>query len=96
MENKDTLAKELETSGYNPTIHGAVVAIRIYFMDDRNPMADLAFAFGGTVTIEWTNVTQREKYSKGITGYTLIYDLRPKDSFSAWVKPYYKDAEGVK
>lgn len=70
---------------YDPRKHGAVVAIRIYFKDDRCPMADLAFAYGGMTTIEWTNPAQREAYMSGINGYTLIYDERPKREFSEWV-----------
>lgn len=61
---------------YDPTINGAVVAIRIYLKDYHSPMAELAFAFGGTVTIEWDNVIQRKKYESGINAYTLIFDTR--------------------
>ena len=42
-------------------------------------MAELAFAFGGTCIIDWTNIILRERFKKGITGYTLIYDTRITD-----------------
>ena len=63
---------------YDPARDGAVVAVRIYYGGDVcfTPMAELAFAFGGTVTFEWTNVNLREYYSKGINGYTFIFDER--------------------
>lgn len=70
---------------YDVKRDGAVVAIRIYFEGDRNPMADLALAFGKKVTIDWVNPTQREEYAPGINGYTLIYDERDKRSFEDWV-----------
>lgn len=70
---------------YDPMKDGAVVAIRIYFEGDRNPMAQLAFAFGGTATIDWVNPDQRKVYESGINGYTLIYDEREKRSFKDWI-----------
>lgn len=72
---------------YNPTKHGTVVAIRIYLENGHQPMAELAFAFGGTETIHWDDIAEREKYSAGINAYTLIYDERPKREFKDWVKP---------
>jgi len=71
---------------YNPSVNGAVVAMRIFFGNDRVPMAELAFAYGGTQTIEWTNVDQRMVYSSGINGYTLIYDERDKADFQSQVR----------
>lgn len=71
---------------YDPTKHGAVVAIRIFFREDRNPMAEMAFAFGGTAIIDWVNPNQRNVYAAGINGYTLIYDERPKAEFSELVR----------
>ena len=71
---------------YDPREHGAIVAIRIYFVNDLCPMADLAFAYGGMATIEWVNPVQREAYMSGINGYTLIYDERPKREFAGWIK----------
>ena len=63
---------------YNPTKHGIITAVRIFYDEssERNSMAELAFAFGGTHVIEWTNCTQREIFSKGFNGYTLLYDTR--------------------
>ena len=64
---------------YNPTEHGVITAIKIFEGDDgHTPMATLAFAFGGTATIEWANVEQREAYASGINAYTLMYDMREK------------------
>lgn len=76
---------------YTPEKYGAVVAIRIFFENDRQPMAELAFAFGGTAIINWICPSERKKFESGINGYTLVYDERPKADFSNWVKPYYKD-----
>ena len=75
---------------YDPTKHGAVVAIRIYLKDYHQPMAELAFAFGGTETIPWDVPSEREKFAPGINGYTLIYDERPKREFKDWAKPIHK------
>lgn len=61
---------------YDPTNHGVIMAIRLFYDNMRTPMAELAFAFGGTCVIEWVNVTLRERFKKGINGYTLIYDTR--------------------
>ena len=36
---------------YDPTKYGAVVAIRIYLKDGHQPMAELAFAFGGRIIV---------------------------------------------
>ena len=65
---------------YDPGKHGAVIAIRIFY-DKLKPcsMAELAFAFGGTCIIDWTNIILRERFKKGITGYTLMYDTRITD-----------------
>lgn len=65
---------------YNPTKHGIVTAIRLFYDNMVTPMAELAFAFGGTITIEWVNVTQRDFFTKGINGYTLMYDTRITDN----------------
>jgi hypothetical protein len=71
---------------YNPTTNGNVVAIRIYLKDGRIPMADLAFTNGDMLTIEWANVKEHEFYAPRINAYTLIYDTRPKASFTEWIK----------
>ena len=73
-------------NSYDPTKNGAVTAIRIFYGEDRTPMAELAFAFGGTATIEWTNVEMRKKYIEGINGYTFFFDERDKASFLSFVK----------
>lgn len=61
---------------YDPLRDGAVVAIRIY--GTGSPKAVLAFAFGGSVEIEWSVVSEREKYKSGINAYTYIFDERPE------------------
>lgn len=63
-----------------------VIAIRIYLGGEFNitPMADLRLSDGTIVTIEWTNIVQRGRYESEITGYTLIYDERPKCEWSCW------------
>lgn len=67
---------------YDPTREGIVVAIRIYYAENGfTPMADLAFAFGGKITIEWDVPAEREVYEAGINAYTLYYDERPKREF---------------
>ena len=72
-------------SGYNVQRDGAVLAVRIYFKEDRNPMADLILANNHKkVTIDWVNVDQRKEYEAGINGYTLIYDERDKRPFEEW------------
>jgi hypothetical protein len=64
---------------YKPETHGAITAIKIFTADDgHTPMATLAFAFGGTATIEWADAKQREIYASGINAYTLMYDVRDK------------------
>lgn len=71
----------MENTTYYPPRDGAVVAIRIFYAEDmHSPMATLAFAFGGTTTIEWDNINQRKKYEAGINGYTAIFDDRFKDT----------------
>lgn len=61
---------------YNPTIHGAVNAIRITEEAGCLPIAELVFAFGDSVKIAWSNSEERSKYEAGINAYTLIYDER--------------------
>lgn len=78
-----------DTMNYDPLKHGTVRAIRIFMSDDyRTPMAELAFAYGGTTVIQFNNIAQREKFSSGITGYTVYFDERfPALDFSHFVKP---------
>lgn len=80
------LGKEVnKQEKYDVRKDGAVIAIRIYFEGDRNPMADLILAHEHRkVTIDWVNVEQRAEYAPGINGYTLIYDERDKRPFEEW------------
>lgn len=71
---------------YDPSKQGAITAIRIFYDDARNSMAELAFAFGGTETIEWTRIDHRNAYEIGINGYTLIFDERTNMSFDRIVR----------
>lgn len=73
-------------SDYDPEIYGAVVAIHIWLKNGYQPMADLAFAFGGMKTIEWDNIDARAKYQRGINAYTIMYDDRTKLPFEAHVR----------
>lgn len=78
----------MEMMNYNPTKDGAVVAIRIYEKEDATPLAELAFAFGGSTVIEWTNVTHRNRFKSGINGYTFIFDERVNPRrFEDFLKP---------
>jgi hypothetical protein len=67
---------------YDPAVHGAVVAIRLYLNNQCTPMADMKMAFGKECTIQWNDIDERAEYEKGITGYTLFYDERPKRSWN--------------
>ena len=70
---------------YNPMTHGAIIAVHIYLEDGYKPMAELAFAFGGTETIHWDDVKEREPYLKGINAYTIMCDDRAKFPFEKYV-----------
>lgn len=69
-----------------------VYAVRIFNKDGYKPMAELAFGEGGkptgeTITIEWDNIDERNKYV--INAYTFIYDERElvkKKSFYEYIK----------
>jgi len=76
----------MENLKYIPSKDGAVTAIRIYYENDRTSMAELAFAFGGTATIEWTNVDERNIYLSGMNGYTFVFDEREKGDFQCFVR----------
>ena len=67
-----------DTNHYDPIIHGAVEAIRIFYSENttKDILAELRFRFGGTTIIEWTNPDEREKFADGIDGYTLFLDER--------------------
>jgi len=71
---------------YTPEKHGIVTAIRIFYEKDRQPMAELAFCFGGTDIIEWTKSFIKEKYIKGINGYTFFFDERQTGNFESFKK----------
>lgn len=73
-------------SNYDPGFNDFVEAIHIWLKDGYKPMADLAFAFGGTETIEWDNVDARAKYQCGINAYTIMYDDRTNLPFEAHVR----------
>lgn len=83
---KETRRKNIER--YNPARDGAVNAIRIFYADGTiTPMAELAFAFGDKVIIQWDLPSERDAYDSGINAYTVIYDERPKrPDFNDWVK----------
>lgn len=70
---------------YNTDTYGCVMAIRIYLVHGHIPMAELVFPDGRYTTIEWANVSHRDKYKSGINAYTLIYDERPKKDFKEWI-----------
>lgn len=63
-----------------------VLAIRIYNggYTGAVPMADLKMNDGVTETIEWTNAKQRKKFVPFMSGYTMIYDERPKRDWGEW------------
>lgn len=76
----------MEKRKYDVKRDGIVNAVRIYYKSGSTPYADLAFSYGGMVTIQWTNVEQRTEYMSGINGYTLFYDEREKAEFKAFIK----------
>lgn len=65
-------------------ISRAAVAVRIYYGINQTPMADIKFNDGVTKIIQWTDVEQRKEMLPYITGYTLIYDERPKRNWNEW------------
>jgi hypothetical protein len=72
---------------YDPKRDGGVIAIRIYEEEgnETHPQADLVFAFGGTRTITWTNMEERESFHEGINGYTVFFDEREHPTFEDFV-----------
>lgn len=62
-----------------------VLAVRIYYSINNTPMADLMMSDGVLETIQWTDVKSRNKFIPMITGYTLIYDERPKRDWKEWL-----------
>lgn len=77
--------KNDDIAKYYPDKYGCIIAIRIYLINDHIPMADLVFPDGKYTTIEWINISHRNKYKSGINGYTLVYDERPKRDFKEWI-----------
>lgn len=74
---------------YDVMKQGTITAVRIRDnMEKRTVEAELAFAFGGSEVIDWNCTMERAMYIPGITGYTLIFDERTKNSkeFEAFVK----------
>lgn len=81
MKNRYGKEVSWELVMYNPIIHGAVTAIRLFYdKTGYNTLAELAFAFGGTTIIEWNRPDFRNLFSAGINGYTLMFDERITDS----------------
>lgn len=68
-----------EEAPYSVAVDGAVVLIRIYYVGDRIPMADITTAFGFKKTIEWCCPTDRKEFEDGINGYTIYKDERIED-----------------
>ena len=64
-----------------------VLAIRIYYGEFAGtvPFADLIMSDGVCETIVWTDVKQRKQFAEKITGYTLVYDERPKRDWNEWI-----------
>lgn len=75
-----------EITDYTPEEYGIVEAVKIFYGKACWPYATLAFAYGGTVTIDWANVKEREKYSKGINACTLFIDERVENKFEDYVR----------
>lgn len=65
-------------------INKTAIAVRIYYGLNQTPMADIKFNDGVTETIRWTDTEQRKEMIPYITGYTLIYDERPKRNWDEW------------
>lgn len=84
---------KMENRKYDPRKDGDVVAIRIFNNPENpySPNAELAFAFGGSEVIEWTNPSQRAQYIAGINGYTFIFDERERREFKDFIKPRYEE-----
>lgn len=63
---------------YTPDKFGAVVALRVFTVS-CSPYAELAFAFGGTVTIPFDDCNIRKPYLAGINSYTVLFDERTEN-----------------
>lgn len=53
-----------------------IVAVRIYFDYNKNSRADLLFNNGVVEYIDWKRNSQRKRFAKYITKYTLWFDER--------------------
>lgn len=84
--SEESLELVEEITDYTPEKYGIVEAVKIFYGKACWPYATLAFAYGGTVTIDWANVKEREKYSRGINAYTLFIDERVKKKFEDYVR----------
>ena len=84
--SKSSLELVEKITDYTPEKYGIVIAIKIFDREKCWPYATLAFAFGGTVTIDWTNVKEHEKYLRGINACTLFIDERVKNKFEDYVR----------
>lgn len=63
------------------------VAVAMEIREENNDIvAELVFADGNSLCIQWTNIEERKKYIDMINGYTLIYDRRQKRQFNDWKK----------
>lgn len=62
-----------------------VIAIRIYLGLNNTPYADLRMSDGVVEHIQWNDTRQRKAFASLITGYTLIYDERPKREWQDWL-----------
>lgn len=63
----------------------SVLAIRIYEGLNCTPYADLRMSDGVVEHIQWNDVKQRKHFAPMITGYTLVYDERPKREWKEWL-----------
>lgn len=61
---------------YDPIVNGTVTAVELYDGKHGTVMSKLAFAFGGVDTMPWK--LAQEKYAKGITAYTVMFDKTTK------------------
>ena len=61
---------------YDPIINGTVTAVELYDGKNGTVMSKLALAFGGVDTLPWQ--IAQEKYAKGITAYTVMFDKTTK------------------
>ena len=63
----------------------SVIAIRIWLDVNCTPMADLRMNDGVVEHIQWNDAKARKEFEPMISGYTLIYDERPKREWQEWL-----------